>query len=195
MIEALHLGSMLPATLGACCVAGGADRRSPLAWVGMLTMLAAMADTMLLPRPVLAPVLWAAVLVALALAMALRHRLRPAAEAPGTPWSPGAPGAPGSPASHPVRTMAVHRALQSVLMAGLIVAATAHHSASAGAAVPQGDHSGHGLPVVAALGLAALAFACASAAIALRRGLPPLPRAEAALGAASVTLMALPLLA
>ncbi|ERK69569.1 hypothetical protein N136_04106, partial [Leifsonia aquatica ATCC 14665] len=71
MIEALHLGSMLPATLGACCVAGGADRRSPLAWLGMLAMLAAMADTMLLPRPVLAPVVWAALLVALALATAL----------------------------------------------------------------------------------------------------------------------------
>ncbi len=49
MIEALHLGSMLPAALGACCVAGGADRRSPLAWLGMLAMLGAMADTMLGP--------------------------------------------------------------------------------------------------------------------------------------------------
>ena len=64
MIETLHLGSMLPATLGACCVAGSADRRSPLAWSGMLAMLAAMADTMLLPHPVVAPVAWAALLVA-----------------------------------------------------------------------------------------------------------------------------------
>lgn len=64
MIETMHLGSMLPATLGACCVAGSADRRSPLAWFGMLAMLAAMADTMLLPHPVVAPVVWAALLVA-----------------------------------------------------------------------------------------------------------------------------------
>ncbi|WP_313545766.1 hypothetical protein [Leifsonia aquatica] len=176
MIEALHLGSMLPATLGACCVAGGADRRSPLAWLGMLAMLAAMADTMLLPRPVLAPVVWAALLVALALATALRQRLRPRPTA-------------GGPSDHPVRAMAVHRALQAVLMAGLIVVGSGHHATEGGA------HAGHGLPVVLLLGVAALVFAFASGAVALRRGLPPLPRAEAALGATSVALMTLPLLA
>lgn len=174
MIEALHLGSMLPATLGACCVAGGADRRSPLAWLGMLTMLAAMADTMLLPRPVLAPVVWAALLVAVALATALRQRLRLTA---------------GGPNDHPVRAMAVHRSLQAVLMAGLIAVGSGHHATGGGA------HAGHGLPVVLLLGVAALVFACASGAVALRRGLPSLPRAEAALGAASVALMTLPLLA
>jgi hypothetical protein len=49
--------------------------------------------------------------------------------------------------------------------------------------------------VVLMIGAAALVFAIASGAVALRRGLPPLPRAEAALGSASVALMALPLLA
>jgi len=173
MIEALHLGSMLPATLGACCVAGGADRRSPLTWLGMLAMLAAMADTMLLPRPVLAPVVWAALLVALALATGVRERLRPARQALG---------------AHPVRTMALHRSLQAVLMAGLLVVGAGHHATGGGA------HAGHGLPVVLLLAVAALVFAFASAAVALRRSLPPLPRAEAALGAASIALMTLPLL-
>lgn len=177
MIEALHLGSMLPAALGACCVAGGADRRSPLAWSGMLAMLAAMADTMLLPHPVLAPIAWSAVLVLVALATALAGRLR-------------TPPAGRSPA-HPSRTMAVHRALQAVLMAGLVATTGSHHSGTAGG----GDHAAHALPVLLALGIASLAFAAGSALIALRRPLPALPRAEAALGAAATALMALPLLA
>ena len=167
MIEALHLGSMLPATLGACCVAGSADRRSPLVWFGMLAMLAAMADTMLLPHPLVAPVVWAALLVATGLATAVAHRQRPA---------------------HPAQTMAVHRALQAILVGGLIVAAGAHHGAAGG------GHSAHGVDVIAALGVAALAFAAGSGALAFRRQLPRLPRAEAALGAVSVALMSLPLL-
>ncbi|MFF2051538.1 hypothetical protein ACFVU2_08035 [Leifsonia sp. NPDC058194] len=176
MIEALHLGSMLPATLGACCVAGGADRRSPLAWLGMLTMLAAMADTMLLARPVIAPVVWSAVLVTLALASAIRLRLR----------------ADSGATAHPVRTMAAHRALQAVVMAGLILLASGHHAPGS---PPHDGHGEHGFPVVAVVAVAALAFAAASTTIALRRRLPVLPRMEAALGAVSIALMALPLVA
>lgn len=84
--------------------------------------------------------------------------------------------------------MALHRALQAILMGGLIVAAGAHHGAAGG------GHSAHGVNMVAALGLAALAFAVASGLLALRRPLPRLLRAEASLGAASVALMSLPLL-
>ncbi|TDP99824.1 MULTISPECIES: hypothetical protein [unclassified Leifsonia] len=182
MIEALHLGSMLPATLGACCVAGSADRRSPLAWFGMLAMLAAMADTMLLPHPVVAPVVWAALLVATGVATAVALRLRPAGRG-------GARDAQAAHPAHPARAMALHRALQAILTGGLIVAAGAHHGAAGG------GHSAHGVNVIAALGVAALAFAVASGLLAFRRRLPPLPRAEAALGAASVALMSLPLLA
>lgn len=182
MIEALHLGSMLPATLGACCVAGSADRRSPLAWFGMLAMLAAMADTMLLPHPLVAPVVWAALLVATGVATAVALRLRPAGRS-------GAGDAQAAHPAHPVRTMSLHRALQAILMGGLIVAAGAHHGAAGG------GHSAHGVNVIAALGVAALAFAVASGRLAFRRRLPPLPRAEAVLGAASVALMSLPLLA
>ncbi|MFF9562254.1 hypothetical protein ACF1AJ_02780 [Leifsonia sp. NPDC014704] len=178
MIEALHLGSMLPATLGACCVAGSADRRSPLAWFGMLAMLAAMADTMLLPHPLVAPVVWAALLVATGVATAVALRL----------WPEGRGGAGDAHPAHPARTMAVHRALQAILVGGLIVAAGAHHGAVGG------GHSAHGVNVVAALGVAALAFAVASGLLAFRRRLPLLPRAEATLGAASVALMSLPLL-
>ena len=181
MIEALHLGSMLPATLGACCVAGSADRRSPLAWFGMLAMLAAMADTMLLPHPLVSPVVWAALLVATGVATAVALRLRPAGRR-------GAGDAQAAHPAHPARTMALHRALQAILMGGLIVATGAHHAAG-------GGHSAHGVNVIAALGVAALAFAVASGLLTFRRRLPPLPRAEAALGAASVALMSLPLLA
>lgn len=182
MIEALHLGSMLPATLGACCVAGSADRRSPLAWFGMLAMLAAMADTMLLPHPLVAPVVWAALLVATGVATAVALRLSPAGRR-------GAGDAQAAHPAHPTRAMALHRALQAILMGGLIVAAGAHHAAAGG------GHSAHGVNVIAALGVAALAFAVASGLLVFRRRLPLLPRAEAALGAASVALMSLPLLA
>ncbi|MET3567751.1 hypothetical protein ABIC47_003260 [Leifsonia sp. 563] len=185
MIEALHLGSMLPATLGACCVAGSADRRSPLAWFGMLAMLAAMADTMLLPHPLVAPVVWAALLVATGVATAVALRLRPAGRGGAGDAQAAHPAYP----AHPARAMALHRALQAILMGGLIVAAGAHHGAAGG------GHSAHGVNVIAALGVAALAFAVASGLLAFRRRLPPLPRAEAALGAASVALMSLPLLA
>lgn len=184
MIETLHLGSMLPATLGACCVAGSADRRSPLAWFGMLAMLAAMADTMLLPHPVVAPVVWAALLVATGVATAMAERLRRV----GRRGAEGADSAHGVHPAHRARTMALHRALQAILMGGLIVAAGAHHGAAGG------GHSAHGVNMVAALGLAALAFAVASGLLALRRPLPRLLRAEASLGAASVALMSVPLL-
>jgi len=68
------------------------------------------------------------------------------------------------------------------------VVGAGHHATGGGA------HAGHGLPVVLLLAAAALVFTFASAAVALRRRLPPLPRAEAALGAASIALMTLPLL-
>lgn len=178
MIEALHLGSMLPATLGACCVAGGADRRSPLAWLGMLAMLAAMADTMLLPRPVLPAIAWAAVLVALALATAVRGRFA----------------RPGDGRPHPAGAMSAHRALQAVLMAGLVVVAAGHHAVAPPAAHSSAAHDGHAIPLAALVGASALLFALASGWLATRPRQPVLVRAEATLGAASVALMALPLL-
>lgn len=180
MIEALHLGSMLPATLGACCVAGGADRRSPLAWLGMLAMLAAMADTMLLPRPVVPAIVWAAVLVGLALATAVRGRLARSG---------------GGERPHPAGGMDVHRALQAVLTAGLVVAAAGHHAgAHPSAGGLPGAHDGHSLPIAALIAAAALVFALASGWLAARPRQPILVRAEATLGAAAVALMALPLL-
>jgi hypothetical protein len=177
MIEALHLGSMLPATLGACCVAGGADRRSPLAWLGMLTMLAAMADTMLMPHPMLPAIGWAATLVALALATAVRGRVARR----------------GAPPIHSARTMGAHRALQAVVMAGMIVLAAGHRATASEPSAGYVGHAGHGVPLIALLAAAALAFAIASAWIAARPRQPLLVRAEAALSAASVALMALPL--
>lgn len=177
MIEALHLGSMLPAALGACCVAGGSDRRSPLAWLGMLAMLGAMADTMLLPHPIVPAIVWAAALVALGIAAAVRARL-PRAGSDGA--TAGARSRPG---------MDAHRALQSVLMAGLVAITAGHH---AGPAHPA-EHAGHAIPLTALVVSAALVFATVSAVIAVRSRRPALARAEAGLGAASVALMALPL--
>ncbi|MCI0155265.1 hypothetical protein KNO15_00930 [Leifsonia shinshuensis] len=178
MIEALHLGSMLPAALGACCVAGGADRRSALAWLGMLAMLAAMADTMLLPHPIVPAIVWTAALVALGIAAAVRARL-PHGSSDGV--TAGARVRPG---------MGVHRALQSVIMAGLVVIAAGHR---AGPAHPAAGHAGHAVPLTALVVAAAVVFASVSAVIVARSGRPALARAEAGLGAASVALMALPL--
>lgn len=180
MVEALHLGSMLPAALGACCVAGGSDRRSATAWLGMLTMLAAMTDAMLLPRPLLPAVAWAAVLVALAMATAMRARL--GYRASGSPRAAHAP-------------MAVHRALQALLMAGLVIVMTAHRHAPSGITATGAWHDAHAghvagstwFPVV--LAAAALAFAWYSLRLATRRGATRLDRAEAALGGFAVAAM------
>lgn len=173
MIEALHLGSMLPATLGACCVAGSADRRSPLAWAGMVLMLAGMADRMLLPAPVLPALVWATALVGIALLTGLGARIgsRATARAGGTATSAGG--------SH----MAVHRACQALLMAGLLLSSAGH-----GVAAPAGGHAGHAV-LMPLLGAGAAGFAGFSAWLAFRRGALP-QRGEAALGGLAVTAMA-----
>ncbi|MGH1549662.1 hypothetical protein ACRAWB_11015 [Leifsonia poae] len=179
MVEALHLGSMLPATLGACCLAGGRDRRSATAWLGMLAMLAAMTDTMVLPSPLLPAVAWAALLVALAIATAARTR-RPTGPIDGA-------------ARNAHRTMGLHRALQGLLMAGLLVIMSAHrHADSAITAAATPAHAAHTpggawLPLV--LAAAALAFAAYSARLLLRPGARRLDRAEAALGGFAVAAM------
>ena len=180
MVEALHLGSMLPATLGACCAAGGRDRRSATAWLGMLAMLAAMTDTMVLPTPLLPAVAWAAVLVALAIATAARARRLSVA---------------GSRRETHL-TMGLHRALQSLLMAGLLVVMSAHQYG--GRALTTSAHAGHTaggpwLPLV--LAAAALVFAAYSARLVTRRGTNRLDRAEAALGAVAVAAMTVAALA
>ncbi|MEV8214070.1 hypothetical protein [Leifsonia sp. NPDC077715] len=179
MVEALHLGSMLPATLGACCLAGGRDRRSATAWLGMLAMLAAMTDTMVLPAPLLPAVAWAALLVALAIATAARTRQR-------------AGDAAGARDAH--RTMGVHRSLQGLLMAGLLLVMSAHPRAGhATTEATLSAHVGHTagaawLPLV--LGAAALAFSVYSAWLVARPRTRRLDRAEAALGGLAVAAMA-----
>ncbi|ANF32566.1 hypothetical protein A0130_13600 [Leifsonia xyli] len=177
MVEALHLGSMLPATLGACCLAGGGDRRSATAWLGMLAMLAAMTDTMVLPAPLLPPVAWAALLVVLAIATAARTRPRT--------------GAAVARETHP--TMGLHRALQGLLMAGLLLVMSAHQHA--GRLVTQATTSAHAAHAMGATWLplalagAALAFAAYSARLLARRGARRLDRAEAALGGFAIAAM------
>ncbi|OII38774.1 hypothetical protein [Plantibacter sp. MMLR14_011] len=71
MSEVLHLGALVPAAVGACCTVGG--RRGPLDLVAAIVMLAAMLD-LATGAGMLHPLLWAVVLIVLAVASAVRLR-------------------------------------------------------------------------------------------------------------------------
>ena len=71
MSEVLHLGALVPAAVGACCTVGG--RRGPLDLVAAIVMLAAMLD-LATGVGMLHPLLWAVVLIVLAIASAVRLR-------------------------------------------------------------------------------------------------------------------------
>jgi hypothetical protein len=112
MLEVVHVGSLLPAAVGACCAFGDRRRRSAVAWVPALVMLAAMLDVTVV-RSLVHPLVWSLVLAGLSVWPALVHRR---ARAKG-----------GS-------EMAVQRSLGLLVVAGLIVAmghsstADGHHS-------------------------------------------------------------------
>ncbi len=169
MTELLHAWAIAPAALGACCLAADRGRvRWPDAAASVL-MLVAMLDAAL--TRLIAPVYWAALMVAAAMALAAWQRPRGRATS----------GHPRPPAG-----MAVHTGLGLIAMAALQLA-MGHDPLSAGASA-HGHHGGSASLMTLLLG-GALAYAAFSALL-LARAHRPLDRAQLICMGVSVVLMA-----
>ena len=165
MTEILHAWALAPAAIGTCCLA--ADRRRVRApeLVASAVMLLAMMDAALVR--VVAPVLWSALLLVGAMALAaLRRRRRTGLEPIGS-----------------AETMTVHTAIGMVVMAALLV--TMGH---AGVASPPHAH-GMGSVALSTTMLGAVAVYAAGSAIAAARARRWLDRAQyAAMGASTLVM-------
>ncbi len=146
MVEILHLGSLVPATVGVCCTVGDRRSRSAVAWVPAIVMLVAMIDSMV-GIGMLAPVLWAGILLGLAVwpAVALR-RERSARDA-------------GNAHAGTIATaMGVHRSVSLLLMSALVLLAGTSVPGTVSAAGAHGSHAA-GVPILSALWISAAALA------------------------------------
>ncbi|MBG6055222.1 flagellar biogenesis protein FliO [Salinibacterium sp. CAN_S4] len=130
MIELLHLGSIVPATVGVCCTVGDRRSRSAVAWAPAIVMLAAMVDSMT-GSGVISPVMWALALMGLAVWPAVVVRL-------GRRYHSGATRSLSA-------AMGIHRSISLLIMAALLLvsgskvsspsSATGHHTAAVPMAV------------------------------------------------------------
>ncbi|KAF2416838.1 hypothetical protein [Microbacterium sp. B35-30] len=169
MTELLHAWAIAPAALGACCLAADRGRaRWPDAAASVL-MLVAMIDAAL--TRLVAPVYWAVLLVAAAMALAAWHRPR---------------GRATSSHARPPAGMAVHTGLGLIAMAALELT-MGHDPLSAGASA-HGHHGGSASLMTLLLG-GALAYAAFSALL-LTRAHRRLDRAQLICMGVSVVLMA-----
>jgi hypothetical protein len=75
MLEVIHIGSVVTAAVGACCAVGARGNRSTVVWLPEIVMVAAMLD-IIMGVGLVAPMVWAAVLVGLALWVGLDIRMR-----------------------------------------------------------------------------------------------------------------------
>lgn len=116
MSEVLHLGALVPAAVGACCTVGG--RRGPLDLVAAIVMLAAMLD-LATGVGILHPLLWAVVLIVLAVASAVRLRSIAGLPAP-------VDDAVALAAIRHRAAMTVHTSSGLVIMAGLVCSMAGH---------------------------------------------------------------------
>lgn len=171
MTELLHAWAIAPAAIGACCQAADRGRaRWPDAAASVL-MLSAMLDAAV--TRVVAPVYWAALLIACAMALAAWQRPR----RQGT----------SRPRSRAEAAMTVHTGLGLVAMAALQLG-MAHEPVSAASASAHAHGSGGALLTALLLG-GALAYAALSALL-LVRAHRMLDRAQLICMGASVLLMA-----
>lgn len=152
--ELLHAWAVAPAALSTCCLAAqpGAFRARAAELAASALMVVAMIDAAL--TAVLAPVFWAGILLAAAMALAARHGLR-LRRAPSTTAGPPAGGGP-----------IVHGALGMIAMGALMLAMG--HDRVAGVV---SDHEHHASTVSFGVLLIAGAavYAAASVALALRQ--------------------------
>jgi hypothetical protein len=169
--ELLHAWAIAPAAIGACCLAADRGRaRWPDAAASVL-MLVAMLDAAL--TRLVAPVYWAALLIASAMALAAWQRPR------GRNASAAQP--------RPGTGMAVHTGLGLIAMAALQLGMG--HDPLAAASAGAHGHEGGGALLLAVLLGGALAYAAFSALL-LVRAHRPLDRAQLACMGVSVLLMA-----
>lgn len=174
MIEALHVGALLPATVGLCCTAASPRQRGFSVVAGCApagVMTAAMADVALGSRLVPA-VLWTVLLVAVAVlpaAQLRRDRMRA-----------------GLPVARHATAMAIHRSLGTLLMGGLMLV-MATPALGAGAATPA-HHAGGGGGVEWMLGASSIAFVALSAWLLGRVQRAPHPARIVALEVVSMSL-------
>ncbi len=179
MSEFLHLAALAPAGVAACCVASGRGRRRgrTVEIAVAVLMLAAMIDVSR-SAPLLAPVLWAGLLLlgGLALAATTGRRSGPARGESCTPVF-----AHGS----------IHGALGCVVMAALVMVMAAP-APGVGMGVSAGETSHHGASasvLTVVIGVGVLAYAVYSV-VALRHG-PVRERIQfAAMGASTLGMAA-----
>ncbi|MFK4806269.1 hypothetical protein ACI3KX_10400 [Microbacterium sp. ZW CA_36] len=171
MTELLHAWAIAPAAIGACCLAADRGRARWPDAAASVVMLVAMLDAAL--TRLVAPVYWAALLIAAAMALAAWRRPRGRA-ASGTHPRPGV-------------GMAVHTGLGLIAMAALQLSMGHDPVAAAGAAAH--GHGGGGTLLLAVLLGGAVAYAAFSALL-LARAHRSLDRAQLACMGVSVLLMA-----
>lgn len=160
--EILHAGALGASALGACCVAVDAARPRRREFVLMALMVLAMLD-IVTGAAVLSMVWWAAAIVGVSVALAVRRR-RAEPEA--------------------VSGMRLHAALGGIVMAALMLVMSAGHPSSA-----QASH--HGVSANGFIGvLAAAAVVLAASSVWRTRRGHPLERAQYASSAASLLLLA-----
>lgn len=174
MNELLHAWALAPAALGTCCLAADRRRvRAPELAASVLMLLAMLDATR--AQPAVPAVVWAAILLVAAMAVAAVRRRRGAMR-----MDAGA---------MPSTGMTLHTTLGLVVMAVLVAMMTPH---SGGVA-----HHGPSLGAfIVGAGIAAAAYAAASVVAAARapRG-RPLDRMQYAAMGISALFMALPLIA
>jgi hypothetical protein len=174
MIEALHVGALLPATVGLCCTAASPRQRGLSAaanWTPAVVMTAAMADVALGSR-LIPVVLWTVLLVAASVMPAVQLRRDD--------------GRAGRSVARHATEMAVHRSLGTLLMGGLmLVMATPASGAGVASAA---HHAGGGGGVEWMLGAASIAFVALSAWLLGRVLRAPQPARIVALEVVSMSL-------
>jgi len=182
MVEVLHLAAVLPATVGLCCAVG--DRRGRARSVAPAAAMLLAMLAMAVGWPVVPPLSWAGLLVALGVGAAAGLRHGPAGDAAGD----------GDAVASHARHMQLHRALGLVLGAGLLVVSAAAHAGPAASA-----HAGHAAlssPAVAVLAGAAgyLVFTAWLVVRSLRRRSPVVGVVEAsAMGLMTAMMAVVPL--
>ncbi|KQP01682.1 hypothetical protein [Leifsonia sp. Leaf264] len=144
MVEIVHIGAVLPATVGICCTIGARERRTRSV-VPALVMLLATLDLAVGPGLIL-PLLWAAIMVGLAVWTVVGVRAG---------------------RSH----MPLHRSLGLLVMAGLTLAMAAPAGPAASVAGSAHAHAASGvlIPLVAAGVAGYLVYTAWLALVAMRR--------------------------
>lgn len=146
MGEILHLGALAPAAIGACCIA--ADRRRARApeLAASVLMLVAMLDVVL--GGVMAPIVWAALLIVAAMGLAALRGRAVRSRAGRAPRA----------AVVPSTVMTVHATVGLVVMAALVLAMIP----DASAALSITGHHGSGAPFGLVAAASALLFGLVS---------------------------------